>query len=354
MGAPDSDDQHTESLYDASSPPWQPGSPVDYPPLSGIPLYLPNLIAAIVASVGITIGSIGAWAVGDGTASFGGMDMPDSWGIITLILGAASAIALFAQLNWGRTSFSLRWAVPLVWVVVVAGVGCLAIALVHIATVTSLDSLLRVMNGRTAQVGWGLWLVAICSALLAVTTAIVAVQVGNASQDHSRLSQAGWASAWRWAAIGGSAIVLVIAVLNSYRPIFGNDGSKQATATETQTVTAHPSPATETETVAAPSQRGQPPSPVLGSSDGVLPADATHCTSNPVSVMLNNSAAGTDVTSCQFAESVRGQYVQQPARGTTVTLNVFSPITNQTYMMTCTGSHIVTCTGGNIAVVYIY
>jgi hypothetical protein len=54
----------------------------------------------------------------------GGMDMPDSWGVVTLILEAASVIAMFAQLNWGRTSFSLQWAVPLVWAVVVLSVGC--------------------------------------------------------------------------------------------------------------------------------------------------------------------------------------------------------------------------------------
>jgi hypothetical protein len=156
MAAPDSDDQHTESLYDSSTPPWPPGSSVDDPPLSGVPLYLPNLIAAIVASVGIIIGSIGTWAVGDETAGLGGMDVPDSWGVITLSLGAASAIALFAQLNWGRTSFSLRWAVPLVWAVVIASVCCLAIALVHIATVTSLDSFLRVMSGHKSDgaSGW--------------------------------------------------------------------------------------------------------------------------------------------------------------------------------------------------------
>jgi hypothetical protein len=355
MVTPDNDDQRTESLYDSSStPPWHPGSSVDFPPLSGVPFYLPNLIAAIVASVGIIIGSIGTWAVADGTTGLGGMDVPGKWGIVTLVLGAASAIALFAQLNWGRTSFRLRWAVPLVWAVVVLSVGCLAIGLVHIATVSSLDSFLRLLSGHTAQVGWGLWLVAICAALLAVTTAIVAVQVGIASQDHIRPSQAGWASAWRWAAIGGSAVILVIAVLNSYRPVFGGGGSEEATATETETVTARPSPATETETVAAPSQRVQLPSPVPPGSDGVLPTEAKHCTSNPVSVMFNNSAAGNDVTSCQFAESVRGQYVQQTARRLNVTLNVFSPVTNQNYIMTCTGSHIVMCTGGNSAVVYIY
>jgi hypothetical protein len=86
----------------------------------------------------------------------------------------------------------------------------------------------------------------------------------------------------------------------------------------------------------------------------VLPAGATHCTTNPVSVMFNNSAAGTDVTSCQLAEPVRGQYMQQPRRNTTVALNVFSPVTSQAYLMTCTGNHIDTCTGGNSAVVYIY
>jgi hypothetical protein len=229
-------------------------------------------------------------------------------------------------------------------------VGCLAIALVHIATVNSLDSFLRVISGHTAQLGWGLWLVAICSALLAVTTAIVAVQVGNASQDQGRPAQAGWAGTWRWAAIGASAVVLVIAVLNSYRPFFGGEGSEQATATETQTVTARPSPVTQT----VPEPRVQLPAPVPAGSDGVLPADATHCTSNPVSVMFNNSAAGTEVTSCQFAEAVRGQYVQQPTRGTTVTLNVLSPVTSQAYVMTCTGNHIVMCTGGNSALVYIY
>lgn len=352
MEAPDNGDPRTESLYDSSNTsPWRDGA-VEYPPLSGVPIYLPNLVAAIVSGIGVVIGSIGTWVVANGTAGVGGMDVPDKWGVVTLILGAVSALSLFAQLNWGRTSYSLRWAVPLVWAVVVLSVGCLAVALVHIATVSSFDRLLRVLSGDTAQVGWGLWLVAICSALMAVTTVIVAVQVGIASQDHSRPSQSGWSSAWRWAAIGGSALILVIAVLNSYRPLLDSGGSEQATATET--VTARSSPETETRTVAAPSQRVQVPSPLLPSTDGVLPPDAKHCTDNPVSVPFNNSAVGSDVTSCQFAESVRGQYVQNSAGGKTVTLHVFSPITNQAYNMTCSGMHIVKCLGGNDAVVYIY
>jgi len=37
-----------------------------------------------------------------------------------------------------------------------------------------------------------------------------------------------------------------------------------------------------------------------------------------------------------------------------VTLNAFSPVTDQSYLMSCTGEHVVTCRGGNSAVVYIY
>ncbi|WP_158085944.1 hypothetical protein [Mycobacterium arosiense] len=140
------------------------------------------------------------------------MDFHGNWGLITLITGAVAAVALFAQINWGRTNFSLRWAVPIAWAVLVAGVGCLAIALVNIATVTSFS---KVIFGvpHVAQVGWGLWLVVICSAVLAVTVAIVAVQVGNAaSHGFSHRSQVAWSGAWRWAAITASAVIFVIAI----------------------------------------------------------------------------------------------------------------------------------------------
>lgn len=68
--------------------------------------------------------------------SMGGLDI-EPWDLITLILGGASAVALFVQLSWGRTSFSLRWAVPLCWAVLVAAVASLAIALVRIVIIKS-------------------------------------------------------------------------------------------------------------------------------------------------------------------------------------------------------------------------
>ena len=70
---------------------------VDYPQslpvLSAPPFYLPNLIAAIV--VGIVVGSVGTWASASTVGvnlSAGGPDI-EPWGLITLILGGASAVA---------------------------------------------------------------------------------------------------------------------------------------------------------------------------------------------------------------------------------------------------------------------
>ncbi|EUA28093.1 hypothetical protein I550_4315 [Mycobacterium intracellulare 1956] len=35
-------------------------------------------------------------------------------------------------------------------------------------------------------------------------------------------------------------------------------------------------------------------------------------------------------------------------------LTVISPVTSQSYPMTCIGNHVVMCTGGTDAVVYLY
>ena len=55
-------------------------------------------------------------------------------------------------------------------------------------------------------------------------------------------------------------------------------------------------------------------------------------------------------TSCEFAQNVRAEYFSVP--GDSVEINVYSPVTKQTYTMACvrTGDR-VTCRGGNNAVV---
>jgi peptidoglycan hydrolase-like protein with peptidoglycan-binding domain len=55
-------------------------------------------------------------------------------------------------------------------------------------------------------------------------------------------------------------------------------------------------------------------------------------------------------TSCQFAQNVRQEYFSVP--GDSVEINVYSPVTQQTYTMACVRSgDWVTCRGGNNAVV---
>jgi hypothetical protein len=171
-----------------------------------------------VAGIGIVIGSVGTWASASTVGvnlNPGGLDI-QPWGLITLILGGVSAVALFIQLNWGRTAFSLRWAVPLCWAVLVAAIASLAIALVRIVIVKSVGE--DYEGTALILVGWGLWLIAICSAVLCITAAIVATQIGSASEAQVGTSSGRWAPAWRWAAIVASAVILVIALFNGYKP----------------------------------------------------------------------------------------------------------------------------------------
>ncbi|WP_079927207.1 hypothetical protein [Mycobacterium sp. AT1] len=116
-----------------------------------------------------------------------------------------------------------------------------------------------------------------------------------------------------------------------------------------------------------PSRNASPPTPaarppVAPAQAGPVPADSarptppaysTPCTSGG-GYELSNSAVGSSRTSCAFAEVVRSAYATQPRRGGTVVVNAYSPITGETYRMTCTGSGVVTCKGGDNAVVYLY
>jgi Glucodextranase, domain B len=61
----------------------------------------------------------------------------------------------------------------------------------------------------------------------------------------------------------------------------------------------------------------------------------------------NQLAVGPDTT-CSFGENVRQQYNSQGPG----TYEVFSPVTEKTYSMTCSSGTPVVCTGGNNAAVY--
>jgi hypothetical protein len=61
----------------------------------------------------------------------------------------------------------------------------------------------------------------------------------------------------------------------------------------------------------------------------------------------NQLTVGADTT-CSFAENVRQKYDQEGPG----TYEIYSPVTEKTYSMTCNSSTPVVCTGGNNAAVY--
>ncbi|WP_441963372.1 peptidoglycan-binding domain-containing protein [Mycolicibacterium houstonense] len=64
----------------------------------------------------------------------------------------------------------------------------------------------------------------------------------------------------------------------------------------------------------------------------------------------SNGILASPSTSCPFAQNVRQEYFAVP--GDSVQINVFSPVTHQTYTMACVREgNTVTCRGGNNAVV---
>jgi hypothetical protein len=187
------------------------------------PYHPPTVIVGIAASVGIVVGSIAPW-LRVFVISANGLEI-DGWGNATLILGAASGIALVSQWDSVRTTSSIRWAVPLACGVFVAGVACLALAVINIIRFTSIST---EVFGATfgLQIGWGLWLVALSSAVLSAAMGIMAVQVGKTSTEGSKSSRPTWAAAWVWAAVAGSAVIVLCAVTYVWaRQITGYDDS---------------------------------------------------------------------------------------------------------------------------------
>ncbi|WP_028476427.1 serine/threonine-protein kinase [Nocardia sp. CNY236] len=120
---------------------------------------------------------------------------------------------------------------------------------------------------------------------------------------------------------------------------------------------------------AAPSRAGlpstPPPSPRSSATAEptavALPVDARPCGgSGGSSATFGRAAAGSGVTTCEFAEEVRrafaeGAQVQDGLRSSSRTVVATSPVTGQAYTMACqVVDSLVTCTGGSNAVVYIY
>jgi hypothetical protein len=251
MSSPSSYEQNTDyDIYASGRNPHGSAPHLEYPPspppLSAAPYYLPNVIAAIVASVGVVVGSVGPWASLAWITANGATASGWWQGKTTLTLGAVAGIALFTLLNRARTGSGTRWLAPLAWIAPVAGLVCLLIAIISIVNVTSTSHQLVGL-----QVEWGLWLVAICAVVLCVTGSVAAAQVGTVTEGSQ---------AWMRTAIVISALILLgVALVFSTRWIVINyepKGSPQPTLGPTATVPSAPStqPVPNPSTTAPPAQ----------------------------------------------------------------------------------------------------
>lgn len=131
--------------------------------------YNAHLIASLAASVGIMLGSIGPWASFMAFTKNG----LEGDGMITLILGVLSAVAMFTLFSRGSAGGTVvRWVAP------AASVISLGIAIYDIMDVSSHTA---EFFGETigVQIGWGLWLVVISSAILFLTSTTVAKKPRN-------------------------------------------------------------------------------------------------------------------------------------------------------------------------------
>ncbi|WP_438822703.1 protein kinase domain-containing protein [Nocardia barduliensis] len=116
-------------------------------------------------------------------------------------------------------------------------------------------------------------------------------------------------------------------------------------------------PGTQAPTSASPSAR----STSAKATPVTLPGGAKPCGQGQASSgAFTQSATGTVVTSCAFAEEVRRAYValgtsQNSARDAPRTVVATSPVTGRTYTMDCRPEgQFITCSGGENAVVYVY
>jgi hypothetical protein len=171
------------------------------------------VIAGIGACIGIVVGSIGPW-LRIYTFDLDGLDIGGS-GNVTLTLGAASGVVLVTHREFRN---SVAWSVPLLYGACVAGVACLSIA---VSTIVRFASISTEILGAVidVRVGWGLWLVAFCSATLSLTAARMAVQAGRQNAEETDSPDRRWPVLWACAAALSSATIVLCAVVLTWADV---------------------------------------------------------------------------------------------------------------------------------------
>ena len=155
------------------------------------------------------------------------------------------------------------------------------------------------------------------------------------------------------AGAGVFLLVVLIAILGfGFLGSGGEESPSAAESTGAVTTTAGRSSAPATST--APARTS---TTTTTTTRAALPADAQPCTAASGGA-YGSAAAGTAVTSCEFAEAVRQAYLDPTvvsAEGEPVSIEATSPVTGQAYTLECVAADgLVTCLGGNNAVVYLF
>ncbi|MFI5718164.1 protein kinase [Nocardia sp. NPDC051750] len=149
-------------------------------------------------------------------------------------------------------------------------------------------------------------------------------------------------------------LVVLVAVLGFQ---FLGSGGESSNAAESTGAAATTAAARSSASAATTTPTGTSATTTAARAD--LPSGAQPCTATSAgSGPYGSAAAGTTVTSCEFAEAVRQAYLDPEvvsAEGDPVAIEATSPVTGQSYTLECVAADgLVTCRGGNNAVVYLY
>ncbi|WP_459547362.1 serine/threonine-protein kinase [Nocardia sp. X0981] len=155
--------------------------------------------------------------------------------------------------------------------------------------------------------------------------------------------------------IGVFALVVILAVLGIQ---FLGSGDQPAPSAADTPGAATTTPARST-AAPIPTRSGTTTATATTTTRAELPAGAQTCSAAAAGgSRYGAAAAGTTVTSCEFAEAVRQAYLDLTvvsAEGDPVSIEATSPVTGRSYTLECVAeAGLVTCRGGNNAVVYIY
>lgn len=151
---------------------------------SPAPLYMPNMIAGLLAGLGVVIGSIGPWA----TFLAFTRGATDGDGMITMVLGVVALVGLFALVNLVRLGSLRGWMVLLAYLPSAAGFFAALTAGVNLSHIKSLET--EIFDTTVSpEIGWGLWMVLICGVVLGITSFLVGTQLPRFGFHHDSLDR---------------------------------------------------------------------------------------------------------------------------------------------------------------------